>query len=105
MALGILSVGVFFENFPKNGPASKKTSGKHTLLCLIMLVMLQLTHHAIHTVDGSHISHVILVAHTIEASHASLGLLRKNSLLSLIMLVMLQLTRHSAIHATAYLSC
>ena len=36
-----------------------------TLLCLIMLFMLQLTHHAIHTVDGSHTSRVILVVHTI----------------------------------------
>ena len=36
-----------------------------TLLCLIMLFMLQLTHHANHTVDGSHTSHVTLVVHTI----------------------------------------
>ena len=36
-----------------------------------MLVVLQLTHHANHTVDGSHTSHVTLVAHTIYASHAS----------------------------------
>ena len=59
--------GYFFENFPKNGPASKKPSGKHTLLCLIILVMLQLTHHANHTVDGSHTSYVTLVVHTIYA--------------------------------------
>ena len=39
-----------------------------TLLCLIMLFMLQLTHHANHTVDGSsHTSHVTLVVHTIYA--------------------------------------
>ena len=36
-----------------------------TLLCLIMLFMLQLTHHANHNVDGSHTSHGTLVAHTI----------------------------------------
>ena len=36
-----------------------------------MLVMLQLTHHANHTVDGSHTSHITLVAHTIYTSHAS----------------------------------
>ena len=49
----------------------------YTLLCLIML-MLQLTHHANHTVDGSHTSHVILVVHTYHTH---------------------------AIHATAYSSC
>ena len=55
-----------------------------TLLCLIMLFMLQLTHHANHTVDGSHTSHVTLVAHTIYASHAS-----HTSLLTHVMLVRL----------------
>ena len=51
----------------------------YTLFCLIML-MLQLTHHANHTVDGSHTSHVTLVAHTIYASHAG-----QNTLLTQIM--------------------
>ena len=49
-----------------------------TLLCLIMLFMLQLTLHANHTVDGIHASHVTLVVLTIYAH---------------------------GIHATAYSSC
>ena len=36
-----------------------------TSLCLIMLFMLQLTHHTNHNVDGSHTSHGTLVANTI----------------------------------------
>ena len=36
-----------------------------TLLSLIMLFMLQLTHHANHNVDRSHTSHGTLVANTI----------------------------------------
>ena len=36
-----------------------------------MLVMLQVTHHANHTIDGSHTSQIILVAHTIYTSHVS----------------------------------
>ena len=33
--------------------------------------MLQVTHHANHTIDGSHTSQIILVAHTIYTSHVS----------------------------------
>ena len=49
-----------------------------------MLAMLQVTHHANHTIDGSHTSHIILVAHTIYTSHVS-----HTSLLTHVMLVRL----------------
>ena len=61
----------------------------YTLLCLIML-MLQLTHHANHTVDGSYTSQITLVAHTICASHAShTSLLTHVLLVRLVMLLWL----------------
>ena len=55
-----------------------------------MLVVLQLTHHANHTVDGSHTGHITLVGHTICTSHAShISLLTHVLLVRLVMLLWL----------------